>query len=353
MKRLLRHLARLLPAMLSLGLLAWILRSADVGRALGLVRSLGWYLPLLVLPNLVAVLAEGAGWWASFVRLGSRPRFPRLLAVRVVVDALMLGLPSGSVVSETVQPYLLKRRCGVPLETAIVASVARKFFVVVSHGLFLGLATLLAWPLLDQDSSAAIGRQGLPWLLLLTSLTLVTAALAGVLATAHGKVADRVHRGLDRLGGRWLGSWLERNALRFQRTDDEFAAFFGREPAGLLPSIALYMAGWFVRSAETWLFLRLVGVDVPLPAAMVIETALHLVRAMAVPVPAGLGVQDAGYVLCLKALGVADVATVGAAFVLLKRGKDLFWILLGFLLLGIGRRPRALAAIAEGGPVRP
>jgi hypothetical protein len=201
MKRLLRHLARLLPAMLSLGLLAWILRSADVGRALGLVRSLGWYLPLLVLPNLVAVLAEGAGWWASFVRLGSRPRFPRLLAVRVVVDALMLGLPSGSVVSETVQPYLLKRRCGVPLETAIVATVARKFFVVVSHGLFLGLATLLAWPLLDQDSSAAIGQQGLPWLLLLTSLTLVTAALAGVLATPRGKVADRVHRGRDRLGG--------------------------------------------------------------------------------------------------------------------------------------------------------
>ena len=353
MKRLLRHLARLLPAMLSLGLLAWILRSADVGRALGLVRSLGWRLPLLVLPNLVAVLAEGAGWWASFVRLGSRPRFPRLLAVRVVVDALMLGLPSGSVVSETVQPYLLKRRCGVPMETAIVASVARKFFVVVSHGLFLGLATLLAWPLLDQDSSAAIGRQGLPWLLLLTSLTLVTSALAGVLATAHGKVADRVHRGLDRLGGRWLGSWLERNALRFQRTDAELAAFFGHEPVGLLPSIALYMTAWFVRSVETWLFLRLVGVDVPLPAAMVIETALILVRAMAVPVPAGLGVQDAGYVLCLKALGVADVATVGAAFVLLKRGKDLFWILLGFLLLGLGRRPRALAAIAEGGPVRP
>jgi hypothetical protein len=29
---------------------------------------------------------------------------------------------------------------------------------------------------------------------------------------------------------------------------------------------------------------------------------------------------------------------VGAAFVLLKRGKDVFWILLGFLLLGIGRR---------------
>jgi uncharacterized protein (TIRG00374 family) len=351
MKRLARHLAQILPAVVSLGLLVWVLRSADVGRALGLVRSLGWRLPLLLLPNLGAVLAETTGWWISFSRLGGRPRFRCLLAVRVVVDALMLGLPSGSVMSETVQPYLLKRRCAVPLEAGIVATVARKVFVVASHGLFLGLATVLAWPLLDLDSAAAIGRSGLPWLLLATSFVLVAVALAAVLATTHGRVADRVHRGLHRVVGRWLGPWLERNALRFQRTDDGLATFFRREPLGLVPSIALYELGWFVRSLETYLFLRLVGVDVPLAAAMVIETALILVRAMAVPVPAGLGVQDTGYVLCLKALAIPDAATVGTAFVLLKRGKDLFWILLGFLLLGVGRRrgEGALVEVPEGG----
>ena len=323
--------------MLSLGLLAWVLRSADLGRALGLVNSLGFRLPLLLLPNLLAFLSETGGWWLSFARLGPRPPLRPLLAVRVMVDALMLGLPSGSVMSETVQPYLLKRRCGLTTEAGIVATVARKFFVVLSHGLFLALATLLAWDVLDADSTAAIGRRGLPWLLLATSGVLVGTALLGVLATARGRVADRLHRGLDRVVGRWLGAWLEHNALRFQRTDEALAAFFRGELLGLAPSIALYLLGWFVRSLETWLFLRLVGVTIALPVAMVIETALILVRAMAVPVPAGLGVQDAGYVICLKALGVVDATTVGAAFVLLKRGKDLFWILLGFLLLGFGR----------------
>jgi uncharacterized protein (TIRG00374 family) len=352
MKRALRHLSRLLPALVSLGLLAWVLRSADLGRALDLVQSLGWRLPLLLLPNLVAILVENSGWWLSFSRLGARPPFPRLLAVRVTVDALMLGLPSGAVVSETVQPILLKRRCGVPFERAIVASVARKFFVVVSHGLFLAAATILAWTLLDQDSTAAIGRRGLPWLLLAAALVLVSVALATVAATTHGKVADRVHRGLDRVGGRWLGSWLERNAPRFQRTDEGLAAFFEQDRSGLLLPVLFYELAWFARAVETWLFLRLVGVDVPIVAAMVIETALILVRAMAVPVPAGLGVQDAGYVLCLRALAVPDATTVGAAFVVLKRGKDLFWILLGFLLLGAGRRrgDAVDAVIAEGGP---
>ena len=351
MKRFLRLASRAIPALLSLGLLAWVLRSADVGRALELVRSLGWRLPLLLLPNLCAFLSETTGWWISFGRLGARPRFPRLLAVRVVVDALMLGLPSGSVMSETVQPYLLKRRCGIPLETGIVATVARKFLVVVSHGLFLAVATVLAWPILDADSTAAIGRQGLPWLLLATAAVLVGAAFGLVMATAHGRMADRVHRILDRLGGRWMGSWLERNALRFQRTDDALATFFRSDPAGLVPPVALYVLGWFIRSLETWLFARLLGAPIPLAAAMVIETALILVRALAVPVPAGLGVQDTGYILCLKALGVPDATTAGAAFVLLKRGKDLFWILLGFVLMGVSRRPgqAPLPALPEAG----
>jgi hypothetical protein len=351
MKRLLVHASRLLPALVSLGLLAWVLRSADVGRALSLVNALGWRLPLLLLPNLAAVLAEAVGWWISFARLGGRPRFARLLSLRVMMDALMLGLPSGSVMSETLQPYLLKRVCGVPTETGIAATVARKFFVVVSHGLFLAASTLLAWPLLDEDSMAAIGRAGLPWVLLATSAGLVFAAVAGTMATAHGRVADRLHRALDRLGGRWLGAWLARNALRFQRTDEWLAAFFGKDRAFLVPPVAFYALGWLVRSLETWLFLRLVGVSAPLPAAMVIETVLILVRAMAVPVPAGLGVQDAGYVLCLRALRIPDATTVGTAFVLLKRGKDLFWILLGFALLGLSRRhgERALPVAREGG----
>lgn len=351
MKRLGYHIARVLPALLSLGLLAWVLRSADLGRALGLVHSLGWRLPLLLLPNLVATAVETTAWWLSFERFGRRPGFARLLGVRITSDALLLGLPSGTVVSETLQPYLLKRRCGVPLENGIVASVARKFFVVESHGLFLALSTLLAWPLLERDSAARVFREGLPWLLLLTSLVLVTSASGVVLATAHGRMANRLHRGLDRVGGRWLGSWLQRNAPRFERTDDSLAAFFRKHRLRLMASVALHGCGWFIRSVETWLFLWLVGADVPLVAAMVVETALILVRAAAVPVPAGLGVQDAGYVLCLRALGVPDAATLGAAFVVIKRGKDLFWIVVGFVLLGLGRRKGepALGAIPSLG----
>jgi len=337
-RRVLRRLARLLPALLALALLVWwALRSADLGRALELVDAQGWRLPLLLLPNGLVMLAETAGWRYSFDRIIARPAFRRLLGVRVASEGLMLGLPWGSLVNDSMQPYLLHARCGVPLPAAVAAAVARKFFVVVSHGCFLALATLLCWSTLDQVSKAAIRHRGLPWFLLALGIGLVGVSAGAAAVTSRGRVAGRLHHALDRLGQRWLGSWLARHAGGFGAADAALGGFFGDRPAGLLTPLALYLVGWMVRSLETLVFLRLVGVEVSLVTAMVMEPAMILLRSAAVPVPAGIGVQDLGYLLFLKALGVPDWKTAGTAFVVLKRGKDLFWALAGLALLALGR----------------
>jgi uncharacterized protein (TIRG00374 family) len=344
MKRQLRHVSQVLPGLLALCLAVFVLRAADLGRVLDLVRSLGGWLPLLLLPNLVVTLIEAVAWWRSFGLLAARPPFTSLVGVRLSVEAVMLGLPSGAVISESLQPWLLKQRCGVPFEAAVVAGVGRKFFVVVSHGLVLALATLLTWPLLARVSRDTIGRGGLPWLLLGVSAFMIATFGLGLALSGRARLAQRTRAFLNRVGGRWLGDWLERHSTRFQRADEHLVTFFERERGALVVPMLLYATGWVVRGAETYFFLRLLGADVPFSAALVVETAIIVIRSVAVPVPAGLGVQDVGYVLCLKALGVPDATNVGAAFVLLKRGKDLFWILVGVALLAIGRRHASRAA---------
>jgi uncharacterized protein (TIRG00374 family) len=351
LKRLVRHAARLLPALLSVGLAVYVLRGADLGRALSLVRSLRFWLPLLLLPNLVLSVVETLAWRLALSRVEARPRFFSLLSVRLAVEATMLALPSGAVISESLQPYLLKRRCGIPFETAVVAGVGRKFLVVVSHALVLVVTTLLAWPLLTRVSRATIGRGGLPWLLLGAGLSMAALFSFGVTASIRGQVAQRLRLGLDRLFGRWLGSWLENHSLHFQRADSQMVDFFARAPAGLVLPMALSMLGWIVHGVESMLFLRVLGVRISLTAATVLEAALILVRSLAVPVPAGLGVQDLAYVLSLRALDIPDATTVGAAFVLLKRAKDLFYVLVGFVLLGAERRVRPATPGSDAGEV--
>ena len=234
-----------------------------------------------------------------------------------------------------------------------MASVGRKFFVVVSHGLVLAAATIVAWPLLARLSRETIGRPGLPWVMLGVSAFMIATFGVGLALSGRARLAERTRAGLDRFGGRWLGSWLERHALRFQRTDDHLVAFFERERGALALPLLLYSAGWVVRGVETWASSGFSAVELPLLTAVVVETAIIVVRSVAVPVPAGLGVQDVGYVLCLQALGVPDATTVGTAFVLLKRGKDLFWILLGFVLMALGQRGSSAPAVAAMTVTRP
>lgn len=348
MKRFLRRLPQVVPALLALGFGAYVMRSADLGRVASLVRALGWQLPLLVLPPLAVTLLEAVAWWHSFSLLGVRPPFASLVRVRLSTEAIMLALPWGPFVSESLQPVLLKRRCGVPLETAVVASVGRKFFVVVSHGIILALVTLVAWPALEAASPSAIGRGGLPWLLLGAAAFMIATFGVAIAAAARAQAAERVHRSLQRLLGRWMGGWLQRHASGFERTDQQLLRFFEKERGGLALPLAIYAAAWLVRGLETLLYLRLLGVDVSASVATVLETAVVTVRSVALPVPAGLGVQDAAYVLGLQGLGVPGAVTIGTALVLLKRGRDLIWATAGFLLLNLGERGHPLTEAATG-----
>jgi hypothetical protein len=62
-----------------------------------------------------------------------------------------------------------------------------------------------------------------------------------------------------------------------------------------------------------------------------------LLRSVGNFAPAGLGLQDAGYATMLSGLGMPiDTA---AAFVILKRAKEMTWIAFGYALLAALRAP--------------
>ena len=55
---------------------------------------------------------------------------------------------------------------------------------------------------------------------------------------------------------------------------------------------------------------------------------MSVLRAAAFAVPGGLGVSDLGYHALVRGLAGEPVA---AAFVVVKRARDVFWIAVGFL----------------------
>jgi uncharacterized membrane protein YbhN (UPF0104 family) len=169
-----------------------------------------------------------------------------------------------------------------------------------------------------------------PWIVLGLGVLMLAMFGGASVALASGSIAAKVHRLLASLPIPPLRTWIAARSRGFTGTDARLAALFRTHPLRLASACGLSLVAWSIESVETWLLLHLVGVPMPLATAFAFEASVSLLRSLAAFSPGGLGFQDAGYVAALAALGVPDAATAGAAFIVLKRAKELVWALAGY-----------------------
>lgn len=310
-----------------------------VGALLAGVGALG--IAAILLPQFAALSAEAVGWRFAFRALEREVRWSSLLRVRVATEAIAQSLPLGVAFAESIKPLLLKRHAGLEVAPAVAGMAGRKYLLLLSQSVYvLGLAAL-GFASLEAASRTLIGVPGLGYIACGAGIALGVGALAIALSLKQSGLARGVLALLRRVPIAALHEWLARREQAFTATDGALASFFRADARRTLVPAFWFGVGWLLESVETFLILRVLGVEVDLLTIASFEVVLSLVRNVAFFVPAGLGVQDLGYVACLTALGVPDPANTGAAFVLLKRAKELFWIVVGYGFLIADLAPAA------------
>lgn len=335
--------------MVAFGLLAFTFRDVQVDRVGALLLQVGGPALLWALvPMGVALFVESVGWAGAFRSLGRRVPLLGLFRVRITSEALALTLPAGMLFCESTKPFLLARHCGLATETSIAGMAARKYLLLVSQAAYLTIFGLLGAPYLEQASVGVVGVGGLSMWVLGAGVLVGGTAFGSAQLLHRGRVAERALEMLSRVPLRPLRGLLERSRFRFARTDGELRRFFSRSHAGTPACALAFLASWMLEAFETYLILRLLGVELSFWAVGGFEVALSFLRHVTFVLPAGIGVQDLGYVAFLQALGVSDPLVVGAGFVLVKRAKEAAWALLGFALLAADLRadPRRASPLA-------
>jgi uncharacterized membrane protein YbhN (UPF0104 family) len=127
--------------------------------------------------------------------------------------------------------------------------------------------------------------------------------------------------------------WMIAREVAFMDTDQHVRVVLQSHVRGLGVAFCWILAGWFAEAGETWVLLRLLGVDLSFAAVLAFEPVVSFARSAAFFIPAGLGIQDAGYMAFLRQAGIPDAVNRAAAFVLLKRFKEVGWIVVGWILL--------------------
>jgi uncharacterized membrane protein YbhN (UPF0104 family) len=293
--------------------------------------------PLIVLalaPFGIGMTIDSYGSVVLLRALGSRTTLAQMLPVRIASEALHLSVPAGFVASDTATAVLLEARSDVPMRDGIVASIARKWLVMRAHAVYIAVGAIGGFAALAESSKLLLGGGSLPWIVLASAAVPLGASCALGAGLLGRSTFTRLRAGLARFPWTRVRHWADARRQDAVATDAQVARLRAARSATTAATLA-FLGCWCVEALESALLLRLVGADISLAAVVAVESGLSLVRSIAVVAPSGLGVVDFGYATVLPVLG-ADAGSA-AAFVLLKRAKDLAWVAAGYAILGAMR----------------
>jgi uncharacterized protein (TIRG00374 family) len=311
-------------------LLARVVAQADPEATWRALTGAGPYVLFSLVPFAVGMTLDTWGQVILLKALGHRTTIAQLLPVRFASEALHVTVPAGFVAADTATTLMLRDRCDVPLRDGVVASIARKWLVMRSHAGYIAVGAIAGFPALAVVSQKWLGSTwALPWIVLASAtvpLALSSAVAAGLLGRS---TFSRLHHALTRLPWPWLRRWLDEHHREASATDSQVLRLRASRGATWLASLA-FLGAWCFEALESVLLLRLAGADVGIAPVFAVEAGLSLVRSAVVIAPSGLGVVDLGYATVLPMLGVDGGAA--PAFVLLKRAKEIVWVLFGYAL---------------------
>jgi putative membrane protein len=284
-------LAAYIGGLLGLTLLIVLMVRSDFGAMWQTIRSAGWSLLWLPPYRLVYFLLYAIGW-----RLLLRPYDPQrraglgyLLWVTTVREGIDRLLPVASMGGGFAGVRLMRWRgiAAAPAAATVAVEVVltmAALYVFTAVGLFL---------LSDLGASEQTYRHVTIALLLSLPIPVVTGLLL-----RYGSVFGRIESFIRPLVGE---SALSNGAAAL---DHELRACLSRGWT-LIFAGTLQLTAFFSASFEVWFALRLFGHPVNVGAAAMLETMTQAMRHLAFLVPAGLGVQEAGFVLFGHALGIS------------------------------------------------
>jgi uncharacterized protein (TIRG00374 family) len=288
--------------------------------------------------------ASAFSWWFVIEPRPALSRFPGLFAVYLAGDSLNYLTPGG-VAGEAVKASLIGKRTGTGTGAALASVTIHKHADLLAQCAFVILGVAYAvwrFPMPSAARAAAIaGAAGLGGLLLLLTW-----------AMRHGTYRPILRR---------LASWKPLTARldRYQRSaeniDSQIRAFSQAHRDRYIAAVALGFLGWCGGMLETYLILRLLSSSADWGTALAVEALAMALNNMFLFVPGRVGSAEGVRAAVFVALGMP--AALGVVYALVRRGRELLWVLPGLVVLVhshsvslLRRRGRDLARLAAEEP---
>jgi putative membrane protein len=298
------------------------------------IATAGWALLAIIAYHfLVPVLLDNLAWWVLFPRK-ERPRFGQLYWMRWIGESVTTLVPSAAVGGDIVRARLATIS-GTPIATA-----AGTVLVDLTLGVFTQAAfTLLGVVLLVNAS----GHQEV-------ARPVVIGTIIGIVAVCGFYFVQRLgmFRFLARMIAKIANSPEWQSLVASGETlDATVRALYARRSA-VFACCAWTMLSLILNSGEIYIALWALNLQPTIVNAIIFQSMALTVRAVAFPVPAGLGVQESGYLVVGNLLGIPGDTAL--ALSLIARVRELGFGVPGLIAWQWIEGRRLIRARAESAP---
>jgi len=324
-----RHLGRV-AALCGLAIAIWLVWRDHPATIFRLLQQAGAGLLVAAFAHVLPMLANA--WdWRMLIRSTQQPRYAAMLKLVWIRESINGLLPVARIGGEIVS-FRLLGRLGVRPPTAAASLVTDMQLTLISQLVF---AFVAIGYLLEQASSGTVRAVGhLVW-----GIAGVAPAMLLFALVQHAKPFERAARTLNHItSGKVVA--LVGKSVRIDQSIKLIWRQTGVVVRYLFIWQTLQCAGF---ALEIWLALHVLGVNASFMQAFVIEALIQLVSSAAFLVPAGLGVQEGGFVLIGGLFGF-DAATC-LALASVRRIRDLIFYVPGLIAWQVAEHsPRYLGA---------
>lgn len=279
---------------------------------------------IILIPLLVVYLLDAYGWSLTLGQWSGRVGYVRLFMVRMAGEAINVTTPTAMLGGEPMKAHLLTRY-EVPMVEGLASVVTAKTIMTLAQILYmlLGLSATL-W---------LVGGTEYNVLVAFVSVGLLGFGVFLFLVVQRYGIGRGVLTVADTCRIRSQG--LEAYRPQLLELDRTIRTFYGQRRRTFFLSMGVHFTAWLTELFEVYAILYFLGAEVGWLSSLSIAAMTALIKGSVSFVPGGLGVQEGGYLVFLMALGYGEVT--GITFAVIRRIREILWILIGLLFLAVLR----------------
>ncbi|MCH7487916.1 MAG: flippase-like domain-containing protein [Proteobacteria bacterium] len=314
-----RHL-KFAYLLIGIAILALVVGEIELEEVAALVVQVGWGIAAVVGVYFLAFVIDSFTWQMALTGVPlDAVWLYRMWKVRMVGEVFNTVLPAAGMGGEPVKAVLLKKHYGVGYREGTASLILAKTINMIALVVFLSVGfVLMAYsPALPGSYKSAAG------------LGLGAFALGIFLFFAIQRLKISSVAG-SWIGRRRLGRRIEGLLHHVRDMDDRLAGFYSGHGVRFAGAIGLALVNWLLGAVEIYVTMIFLGRPISLADAWIIESAAQLVRAGTFFIPASIGAQEGVFLLVYGAM--TGSPALGAAVAVVRRLREIIWILWGLLL---------------------